>query len=302
MICKLCQQEKELCDSHIIPSFVFKWLKNSSATGFLRQSKNPNKRVEDGKKSNLLCKDCEAIFNKYETDFSKEIFYPYINYELSKEGVAQGNIKEFRYDLWLLKFIISVQWRLSNDNSWEKLKPNQKKKVEEFKIIARDFLLDKRNDTGSNETHLFFLQNLAYANGYFPDNLNVSVNRYLLRAIDGTAFFTGKYIGIYCKLGPIVLITSLIPSRLKETSDSKIHLRGTLKTSQKVYNAMINKFMYIDRPNEAMNQFVISEKQLSIIKKTSRDNIERTMQSLSIQASLGDKMLKEKIKIQKNFN
>ena len=34
--CALCGQQKDLRKSHIVPRFVGKWLKSTSATGFLR--------------------------------------------------------------------------------------------------------------------------------------------------------------------------------------------------------------------------------------------------------------------------
>jgi len=111
-ICKLCQNEKELMESHIVPSFAFRWLKKTSATGFLRTVLEANKRVEDGRKQKLLCKECEHIFNKSETQFANKVYYPYVEKELDAAGVAQGIIKEIQYEDWLLRFIISVHWRL----------------------------------------------------------------------------------------------------------------------------------------------------------------------------------------------
>ena len=97
MKCRLCQQDKNLRESHIIPAFVYRWIKETSATGFLRFVKNVNLRVQDGVKVKLLCDDCEGILNVFETKFSHEIFYPYVNKELNEEGVAKGNIKSIKY-------------------------------------------------------------------------------------------------------------------------------------------------------------------------------------------------------------
>jgi len=44
-ICSLCKQNKEIRRSHIIPRFVSKWLKTTSATGFLRGVNEPDKRI-----------------------------------------------------------------------------------------------------------------------------------------------------------------------------------------------------------------------------------------------------------------
>jgi hypothetical protein len=42
-ICALCQDETNLKESHLIPKFVGKWLKRTSATGYLRDIDNINK-------------------------------------------------------------------------------------------------------------------------------------------------------------------------------------------------------------------------------------------------------------------
>lgn len=45
--CALCRDNTELKESHIIPKFVGKWLKRTSATGYLRNIDNINKRQQD---------------------------------------------------------------------------------------------------------------------------------------------------------------------------------------------------------------------------------------------------------------
>ena len=67
-VCALCLQERQLRDSHIIPKFVFDYLKRTSATGFLRFSDRPNRRAQDGMTAALLCDECEqrlSVFEKY---------------------------------------------------------------------------------------------------------------------------------------------------------------------------------------------------------------------------------------------
>jgi len=48
--CRLCSRARELQLSHIVPAFVYRWLKDLSGTGFLRFGKNPNRREQDGLK------------------------------------------------------------------------------------------------------------------------------------------------------------------------------------------------------------------------------------------------------------
>src|SRR3989338_10236365 len=102
MICKLCGINDELQNSHIIPSFIYRWLKETSGTGFLRFGQTPNKRVQDGLKDYLLCSSCEGLFQKWETEFANKIFYP----------IVKNREIRFYYESWLLKFAVSLSWRV----------------------------------------------------------------------------------------------------------------------------------------------------------------------------------------------
>ncbi len=110
-ICKLCNKKAELRNSHLTPKFVISWLKKTSVTGYLRQAINPNLRKEDMNKKYLFCNDCEQLLGKYESQFAKKIFFPFVEKELNEWGSQTGNIPTFNYEEWLLKFIISLQFR-----------------------------------------------------------------------------------------------------------------------------------------------------------------------------------------------
>ncbi|MGB5854901.1 MAG: hypothetical protein WBH20_06550 [Oceanisphaera sp.] len=79
-LCKYCNEREAIENSHIIPSFVYKWLKETSPTGFIRATNEPNKRAQDGSKSPLLCKECERDFSLHENLFKKETFSKLANY------------------------------------------------------------------------------------------------------------------------------------------------------------------------------------------------------------------------------
>ncbi|ALQ09867.1 MULTISPECIES: hypothetical protein [Pseudoalteromonas] len=79
-LCKYCKKNEAIENSHIIPSFIFKWLKKTSPTGFIRATNEPNKREQDGPKSPLLCNDCEVEFSEVENCFKKETFSKLANY------------------------------------------------------------------------------------------------------------------------------------------------------------------------------------------------------------------------------
>src|SRR5262249_55731966 len=72
--CRLCGETKELRESHILPGFVYRSMKESSATGYLRFGQQPNLRVQDGIKLHLLCGDCEQRFSQWQPPFPTRIF------------------------------------------------------------------------------------------------------------------------------------------------------------------------------------------------------------------------------------
>jgi hypothetical protein len=100
--CKLCQKNDAIQNSHVVPDFVTRWMKRNSTTAKFRKAVNPNRRVQDTEKCELLCNLCEQRFSQYERYFAENVFKP----------VLQSYKPEVDYDERLLKFIISISWRL----------------------------------------------------------------------------------------------------------------------------------------------------------------------------------------------
>jgi len=296
MKCGLCQKEKPLLDSHIIPAFVFKWIKNTSATGYLRFLENINLRAQDGKKTKLLCSDCENILSVVETKFANAIFYPYVDYELDQNGVAKGKIRFFDYDDWLLRFIISIHWRLTvvRDAASKRIPIGYEKLIKKFEEQWRNLLLDETKDTGLCESHLIFLQNLATAEGCFPPNLHEKVNFYCLRATDGTIIFSDRVLGVFSKIGPIAFYTFIKPHHLKRATDTKVRMKGKMITAQKIGNPNLVEFLLIHRPNEVMDSVSYSENQKQIIENAIKKNPGKASDSLTASALLGDLIIRKK--------
>ncbi len=150
-VCKLCGSKKGLQQSHIIPKFVFKWLKESSATGYLRVGANPNIRCQDGLKTELLCWDCEQLLSSWENEVSKSLFYPY-----------QSTKQPLSYSEYLLKFSVSLSWRvltylMLDDNIKADLSPSLTQKIEQVLATWKNFILDIKPNPGIFEQHLLDL-------------------------------------------------------------------------------------------------------------------------------------------------
>src|SRR5271169_2274152 len=100
--CYLCQSDSDLQSSHILPAFVYRWLRESSGNSPIRATTAPNLRVQDGIKRYWLCAACEERFSRFETAFANNLFYPYLD----------ASARPFQYSRWLLQFCTSVSWRV----------------------------------------------------------------------------------------------------------------------------------------------------------------------------------------------
>lgn len=181
MICSLCQNERELCESHIIPQFAFDWLKRSSATGYLRRTGVINRRVQDGQKQKLLCGSCETRISRYESLFAREVFHPlHTNEELR---LSRG--PWFRYDAWFMKFAVSVSWRalifLLQRDTPRHFSEQQLKLASDALSKWRSFLLDLTDNPASFEQHVILMDVMA---DHTINDLPKNMNRYFLRTID----------------------------------------------------------------------------------------------------------------------
>lgn len=109
MKCRLCLQASELCDSHIIPEFLYKSLYSKEKHKFVQISGPPKVRKwQKGFKEKMLCRDCEAKLNKWET-YAAQVMFGGIEIGLEK---LQGTIIVQNVDYTKFKlFQLSVIWR-----------------------------------------------------------------------------------------------------------------------------------------------------------------------------------------------
>lgn len=275
--CKLCRKSVALRDSHAIPAFVVRWIKETSATPYLRSAVSPNLRKQDIGTIKLLCAECELVFSKVEGAFAERIFMPYVAEVLDSAGIGRLN-RTFDYQDWLLRFAISLQWRVLATRP-DRVEHDHL--LDEVEVIWRDFLLGKRGDSGPWETHMVFLSSLggALISGNQP--LGKRVNMYLLHSVDATtvASDNGRNLGIYSKAGPFAFYTPVKPRTLKGNTPSKLHMRGQISVGQSLKNGWLGQFIFITRPNEAYRE--ISARQAGKIAQDSLENPARVLNSMS---------------------
>lgn len=213
--CSLCLLDKELQVSHIIPAFAGRYLKDTSATGYLRDGLNPNIRRQDTAKQPLLCSDCEQIFSSFEREFSQKAF-----------PVLQGDdYRELEYGPWLLKFAVSLSWRILiiNHPEVEKDVPHFKQPIQEALENWRLFLLGRRKQPGPQH-HLFVM---GIPESIFPTSASKDLHpqtfNYLLRGIDATEFVTDKSVGVYAKMLRSIFYSPIVPLSATGWNNTRIH-------------------------------------------------------------------------------
>ncbi|TGK92460.1 hypothetical protein EHQ30_13115 [Leptospira brenneri] len=290
--CKLCLKQKKLENSHIIPSFVINWLKKTSLTGHLRNPNDSNRRIQDGQKIKLLCRDCEAIFSTYESQFNRKIFMPYVNnhMDLSGEIVKDGSLK---YDTWNLKFIISLQWRIFSlgmenfiraDNDPNPHTELIKKTNEHF----RRYLNSETTNTGNNNTYILFLRNINNYNNVKQLDLSPKLNHYLIRSYDASFIYNNSQLFYFSKIGPIAFITSILPNKLVGYPDSRVKLKGAISVIQKWLNEDLNHFIFVKRPKQMDLLRKKTENQKAQIEKAIGQNLHRKNDTMTLHVTYSD--------------
>lgn len=278
MECKLCKNNGPLRDSHVIPAFAVRWIKSTAATPFIRGAESPNLRKQDIGTTKLLCQACETRFSQDEGIFAEKVFKRYVSEELDEKGRRTGRIPTFDYESWLLRFVISMQWRVLAT------RPNRvadEKVLGEIEWTWRQFLLGERGDTGVWENYMIFMSSFGGVDIPAGLRLGKRVNMYIVHSVDATTVSSesGRHLGIYSKLGPIALYTPVKPRELKGNADARVHRNGSIKSAPNLGNGWLNQFMFITRPNEAHRE--ISDRQLGKMTREVLSNPIRAGNSMS---------------------
>lgn len=220
--CRLCNKQKVLIESHIIPKFIGRWLIKTSATGYLRDINKPNLRCQDLIKTKLLCKQCEDILSNDESYFADTIFHPYMN--------RQSHNYNFAYNNQLSRFCAGLSWRvivyLININSIDK-----DLEIENAELALRAYILGTSSNLGKYEQHLIPLEGGVIADFKCTKS---NLNAYLTRAIDiDLLTIADKDHLIYIKLPNFILISNINYMQINKMRPSRIALKQGYITSKK---------------------------------------------------------------------
>lgn len=200
-VCRLCQANRELRESHVIPKFVTRYLKSTSATGYLRGAEDPNLRLQDSKKVKLLCDSCEQLLSGWEREFKNSIF----------DKIQSSDFGEIEYGPWMLKFVVSISWRVLvvEQTALTAEFPQFENKVNRILETWKAFLLGKISKPVDSQHHVFVLGTPSAMNGKFhPKMLH-----YLLRGADATSVVSSRHVSVYSKLLRVLIFSPLIPAK-----------------------------------------------------------------------------------------
>lgn len=282
-ICALCGKEGELRASHIIPSFVGKWSKSTSATGFLSQSDDLSVRVQDFPTLPLLCSDCEQKFSSLESYFASKVFYPFHN----------KKVREFEYDERLRLFALSLSWRTLKANCGDEFKaavPELVSQVEQAEIDWRKILLQGRFDGSPYETHFLLLDYVKKGEGV-PSGLQ----RYMLRTVDACIVEGSGRVMVYTKLPWMVFATAIFPVKLDGWEKTIILDKGEISSPQTITDGYFGTFLH-DRARLATEADLPKWRKEAILKDM-RKNPTRLLQSASLDVLIAEKDIERRRKM-----
>jgi hypothetical protein len=267
-----------LLESHILPSFAFKALKKGAVTGHIRRTDNPNLRVQDGAKANLLCADCETRFSAWEREFANKIFHPW------QEGATQA-----RYGEWMLKFCVSVSWRVLRYclgyNPSSEYTLEQQTLATEAEVVWREFLLGQRRHP-AHFPQQFLVFDLIESTTV--EDMPENINRFMMNAITMDIVGSHRTLMTWAKLGQFQIYGVIQPGPNK-FEGTKVHVRdGAIRPGKFVIPAgLLDLFREkAQHAQNAMND--MSEVQADKIDVAVMQNLDRLANSKQFAAMQAD--------------
>jgi hypothetical protein len=280
--CRLCGVNTDLQLSHILPAFVFRWMKETSGNGHLRSGETPNQRVQDGLKFHWLCTSCENLLGCSETAFADQLIHPY----------SRGELSRFIYGEWLLHFCVSVSWRVLHfyreQTGLKGYEPEAIASIEATEVAWQEFLLGRRPHPETFEQHLIPFD--AIESISFPkDEVSSNLNRYLMRTVDVDTSRREKAIYVYTKLGRFAILGFVREEQRSRWQGTKVHVKkGVIEP--RIYQLPRAFFEYLNGKARRTAELLasISPRQSDKIDQSFRSNINKYIGSDEFQAMQND--------------
>ncbi len=194
-ICNWCGKEGKRINGHIIPKFVWDYMKQTGGTPYLRGIDDINKRLQDGPTERLLCKKCDERLGGWEGKLAEEVFKP----------LQKGNKDEeidFRKEAELA--CIGILWKISkvlgrSERMGRKIKEALDAEAERWK----EYLEGEGAAEQHPEVRFWRLDEVREGEGW-PEGSN----RYMLRGVGQDIEWRGNgaRLTVWAKMGRILAI------------------------------------------------------------------------------------------------
>ena len=263
MQCRLCGKKTKLEQSHIIPKFIYRYIKQTSLTGGIRSGETPNMRQEDGLIIPFLCNSCEDLFCKYETYFSSKIFFPMLNNKITEVSVCED----------LVGFAVSLLWRCLKHRLEAKFKIEEltEKELESLRVFTNCcenyFKTNDISNLSKYSIHIIPLTENMENSGKIP--MLSSINQ---RGTDTSfrAFCKEQegfdYLIFYVKIPFFLFVVEVIPNSKYVWSCSDIlHENIVLNQETVEINELVTEIIRTTYENKIIAGKKISDKQMNLI-------------------------------------
>jgi hypothetical protein len=292
--CRLCGVDSIIKFSHILPAFAYRWLRETSGNGYMRSTASPNQRMQDGLKRYWLCASCEGILSESETRFANDMFYPY----------TKGASSRIVYGDWMLRFCISVSWRVLKLHRVEgQLKGYDSEAIERIDKaleVWKDCLLHRRADPASFQQHMLPLGPIVFASEL--RNLPTNINRYMMRTIDMDLVKSPTTNFVYSKLGRFMILGFIREDQPSHWQGTKIHIKnGVVEPSNYVLPDKFLKYISSRAIYITEQQNRLSDRQRKKIDsafQSSKERLANSDQLLAMQSDMkmfGEASFKENL-------
>jgi hypothetical protein len=255
----MCLRPGVLEAGHVVPAFVYRWLKDTAATPYLRTGDDPNLRSQDGWKRHWFCRDCENQIGRFERAFAEDLF----------PLVVTEQPAPYRHGPWLSRFVASVAWRavmlISEQESFGFLTPEQRALLPEAFEHWRAFV---RGDAATPAVHeLHFLPLWIVAEYQGDRALPPNINRYTLRSIEVHMAGRPSEAFVFVKMGPALMLGFIQPPLPEIWQGTRVALGdgqvgGRMATSVQFldyYNSRAEKMRELQRRRSPRQQQKIKE-------------------------------------------
>lgn len=278
-LCRLCGQHGDLLISHVLPAFVFRWLRESSGNGHIRMGSEINQRVQDGYKRPWLCAACEQRLNRSETEFAAKLFHPYLS--------DSGN--RFGYSQWLMHFCTSLSWRVLKlfleDGHLKDWEGTALARAAEAEAAWRSVLLGTSPHAWHHEQHLLPLDRIQSTTGRLAPN----INRYLMRAIHMDICRGSESIFTYAKIGHFIVLGFVYEPNRSQWRGTKVNAnQGFIEPRHYALPGAFGDYL----SSKATRMFelleTMSDRQRAKVEEAFRKNLDRYIGSDAFHAMTAD--------------